>query len=80
MTWLLQSLDLHIIHMTEALSTKCTVNPAVNVLFTRVSISSETNNDIVHSNIKIALFISIILTIFVFPFFIKCHDYRIVRY
>ena len=39
------------------------------LLVTRVLISSETSNDIVHSHIKIALFISMILTIFVFPFF-----------
>ena len=39
------------------------------LLVTRVLISSETSNGIVHSHIKIALFISMILTIFVFPFF-----------
>jgi len=42
MTWLLQHLNLHIIHMTEPLSAKCTVNPVVNSLVTRVPISSET--------------------------------------
>jgi len=66
MTWLLQSLDLHIIQMTEPLSAKCTVNPVVNVLVTRVAISRETSNGTVHSHIKIALFISMIHTIFVF--------------
>jgi len=65
MTVLLQSSELHIIHMTEPLSAKCTVNPVVNVLVMCVPISSETSNGIVHSHIRIALFISIILTIFV---------------
>jgi len=80
MTWLLQPLDLHIIHMTEPLSAKCTVNSFVNLLVTRVPISIETSNGIVHSHIEIALFISMILTIFVFPFFINRNDYRIVGY
>ena len=54
--------------MTEPLSVKCTANPVVNLLVTRVPISSETSNGIVYSHSIIALFISIILTIFVFPF------------
>ena len=56
MTLFRQPLDLQIIHMTEPLSAKCTVNPVVNVLVTRVPISRETSNGIVHSHIKIALF------------------------
>jgi len=56
MTMLLQPSDLHIIHMTEPLSAECTVNPVVNLLVTRVSISSETTNVIVHSDIKIYLY------------------------
>jgi len=78
MTWLLQPSDLHSIYMTEPLSAKCTVNSVVNVLVTRVSISSDTSNGIAHSHIKIALFISMILTIFVSPFFINRNDYWIV--
>jgi len=66
--------------MTEPLSAKCTDNPVVYLLVTRVPISSETSNGIVHSHIKIALFISMILTIFGFPFFINRNDYWIVGY
>ena len=66
MTLLLQPSDLHIIHKAEPLSATCTVNPGVNLLVTRVS--SETCNGIGHSHIKIALFISMTLTICVFPF------------
>jgi len=80
MTVLLQPSDLHIIHMTETLSEKCTVNPGVNLLVTRVLISSETSNGIVHSHIKIALFISMILTIIVFLFFINRNRYWLSTY
>ena len=47
------------------------VNTVVNLLVTRVPISIETSTGIVHSHIKIAPFIPMILTIFVFPFFIN---------
>ena len=40
----------------------------INLLVTCVPISRETCNVIVHSHIEIALFISMILTTFVFPF------------
>ena len=80
MTWLLQPFDLHIIHMTDPLSAKCTVNPVVNLLVTHVPMSNEYSNDIVHSHIKIAVFISMILTIFVFPLFINRNDYWIGGY
>jgi len=76
MIWLLQPLDyLHIIHMTEPLSAVCTVNPVVNLLVTRVPISSETSYGIVYSDIKIPLFMSLILTILAFPFFINRNDW-----
>ena len=71
MTWLFQPLDLHIIHMAEPVSAKCLVNPVVNLLVTRVPLSSETSNGIVYSHIIIAPFISMILTIFVLTFFLS---------
>jgi len=40
----------------------------INLLVTCVPISRETSTVIVQSHIEIALFISMILTIFVFPF------------
>ena len=66
--------------MTEPLSAKCTVNPVVNLLVTRVPTSRETSNDIFHSHIKIAQFISMILTIFVFLVLTNRNDYWIVEY
>jgi len=48
---LLQPSDLHIIHMTQPLSAKCTVNPFVNLLVTRVAIWRETSNGIVYSHL-----------------------------
>jgi len=47
----------------------------INLLVTCVPMSGKTSNVIVHSHIEIALSISIILTIFVFPFFINRNDY-----
>jgi len=66
--------------MTKPLSAKFTVNPVVNLLVTRVPISSETSNGIVHSHMKIALCICMILTIIIFSFFINRNDYWIVGY
>jgi len=55
--------------------------PVSNLLATCVTyIANETSNDIVHSHIEIALFISMTLSIFVFPFFINRNDYWIVGY
>jgi len=72
-------LDLHIIHMTEPLSAKCTLNPVVNLLGTRVLLSNETSYGIVLF-IHYALFISMILTIFVFLVLTNRNDYWIVGY
>jgi len=64
----------------RAIINKMHGKPSCNLLVTRVPISRETSNDIFHSHIKIAQFISMILTIFVLTFFINCTDYWIVRY
>jgi len=54
--------------MTEPLSAKGMGYPVINLLVMCVPISMKTSNVSVHSHIEIALFISMKLTIFVFPF------------